>query len=287
LGYLRFNAHAASGNATGVAPGGQVNGNALFIGPSWLDKEHASALVTVDAETNTITLAAKWQVADKIGTWFDVAHAPQNPAAVVLATGTAGADAAVTKTIPAPEAIYGYRFARAAVTVGVVTGTNNDTYSIAYNYRQLDKGESTDGHVQFAKHLLTGTATGVAPAGQVNGNALFMGGINQKVTFVSALVTVDAETDTITTTAKWQGSDDKSTWFDLAHEPQNPAGVALATGTSGSDAAVTKAIPAPPSAYGYRYARCSIVIGVVTGTDNDTYSIAYSYRQVDAGGGRE
>lgn len=93
-----------------------------------------SAKYVVDAETNTITLAAKWQVSDDGSTWVDMANAPGNPAAVVLATGTGGADAAVTKVIPAPEAVAGWRYTRASVVVGVTTGTTSDTYDVSYNY---------------------------------------------------------------------------------------------------------------------------------------------------------
>lgn len=249
--------------------------------------EFPSAVVTVDAETDTLTLTARWQVGNTTSTWFDVANEPQNPAGVALATGTAGADAAVTKVIPAPDAVLGYKFARMALYVGVVTGTDDDTYSIGYSYRHLDNGENTDSHLRFAAHLITGTATGVAPGSQVNGRTLFMGVLDQKVAHLSALATVDAETNTITLSGKWQGSNDGSTWLDLAYAPQNPAVVALATGTAGSDAAVTRVVPAPESAYGYKFARFSIGVGVVTGTTNDTYSIAYSYRQLDPGGHRE
>lgn len=93
-----------------------------------------SAKVTVDAETNTLTIAAGWQVSDDGTTWTTVALAPNNPAAVVLATGTAGADAAVTRVIPAPKAVSGHRFARLTLTNGVATGTTSDTYSCSYNY---------------------------------------------------------------------------------------------------------------------------------------------------------
>jgi hypothetical protein len=91
------------------------------------------ALVTVDAETNTLTLAAKWQGSNDGSTWYDVVQ-PHNPADVVLATGTSGADAAVTKIIEAPAGIYGNRFGRCAVYNGVATGGSADTYSIGYNY---------------------------------------------------------------------------------------------------------------------------------------------------------
>lgn len=133
--------------------------------------------------------------------------------------------------------------------------------------------------LRYNAHKVTGTATGVAPGSQVNGATLFMGSSRRKVQDLSAICVVDAETNTLTLTAKWQGSNDASTWIDIANGSQNAAGVALATGTTGADAAVTKAVPAPDAAHGYRYARCSVVVGVVTGTDSDTYEIGYSYRQ--------
>lgn len=132
---------------------------------------------------------------------------------------------------------------------------------------------------RYNAHLITGTFTGIAPGGQANGRTLFTGGGDgeEKVKSLSALVTVDAETNTITLAAKWQVSNDASTWVDVAHAPNNPAATVLAAGTSGDDAAVTRAVPAPDAVYGYRYARCSLVVGAVTGTDSDTYSIGYSY----------
>lgn len=132
---------------------------------------------------------------------------------------------------------------------------------------------------RFITDVVTGTADGVAAAGQVNGVGLFMGGESKKVTDLSAVVTVDAETNTITFTGKWQGSNDKTTWYDVANTPANTAGTAIATGTSGSDTPVTKAIPAPQGIEGWRYARLSLVIGATTGTTNDTYSIGYVYNQ--------
>jgi hypothetical protein len=287
MGYLRHNAHIASGNVTGVGPGGQAQGNAVFIGQSFKKVDHLSAIVTVDAETDTLTLAGRWQVSNDASTWLTIAHAPQNPAAVVLATGTTGADAAVTKILPAPAAVYGYKFARSTLVVGGTTGTTNDTYSIAYAYRSMDPQEAQDGHLRFAAHIASGNATGVVAGDQVNGATLFVGGADPKVSHLSALVTVDAETNTLTMTGKWQASNDGSTWVDVAHAPQNPAGVALATGTAGADADVVRVLPAPDAVYGYKFARCSVVVGVVTGTTNDTYSIGYSYRQLDPGGGAD
>jgi len=122
-----FNTDVA-GTVKGGAPvsifgpaGGVVNGT-------------LSALVIVDAETNTRTLSAFWQVSEDGSTWYDVAGAPNNPANVVLATGTAGADAAVTEVIPAPAAVYAWSFARCSVVNGVATGGATDTYSIQYKY---------------------------------------------------------------------------------------------------------------------------------------------------------
>lgn len=136
---------------------------------------------------------------------------------------------------------------------------------------------------KFNASIVTGTATGVAPAGQVNGATLFMGSSVKKIKDLSANITVDAETDTLTMAAQWQGSNDASTWFNIAGTPTNPANTVLATATGGADAAVNKVIPAPLAIEGWRYARCSVVVGVVTGTDNDTYSIAYAYNLLGPG----
>ena len=95
-----------------------------------------SATMVVDAETNTLTIAAGWEVSADSVTWQTMALAPNNPAAVVIATGTAGADASVTVNIPAPEAVAGHRFVRATVINGVATGTTADTYTVSYNYIQ-------------------------------------------------------------------------------------------------------------------------------------------------------
>jgi hypothetical protein len=133
---LFYNAHVASGTFNGLTAGQQANGNAVFIGPSSARKaSHLSAIVTVDAETEDITLTAKWQVSNDKSTWLDVANGSQNAAGVALATGTDGADAAVTKAIPAPDCVYGYKFARLSVVTGVKTGTSSDTYEIGYSYR--------------------------------------------------------------------------------------------------------------------------------------------------------
>lgn len=134
---------------------------------------------------------------------------------------------------------------------------------------------------RFIVDVVTGTAAGVTAGSSVAGNSVFMGQDSRKVTDLSAVVTVDAETSTLTFTAKWQGSFDASTWYDIANEPANTAGTAIATGTAGADAAVTKAVPAPQGIEGWKYSRLALVVGVTTGTTNDTYSIGYCYNQHD------
>lgn len=93
-----------------------------------------SAKAALDCETSTLTVYVDWQVSLDNSTWVDVANGSQNAAAVVVATGTAGADATVTKVYPAPSAVYAFPFARIAIRNGVTTGAAVDTYSVTYHY---------------------------------------------------------------------------------------------------------------------------------------------------------
>lgn len=95
-----------------------------------------SAAFTVDAETNTITVEARWEVSNDKSTWLDM-PVQGNTAVTVLATGTAGADAAVTKVIPAPLAVHGWRYCRPVVVNRVVTGNSADTWAIDLHYRKV------------------------------------------------------------------------------------------------------------------------------------------------------
>lgn len=88
---------------------------------------------------------------------------------------------------------------------------------------------------------------------------------------LSALVTALAETDGLELYAEWQVSNDNATW----HVCQ-AATTALATGTAGADTEVSRVIPAPASAYGWKLARMTLRVEVVNGTTDDTYSIAYN-----------
>lgn len=128
------NAQKATGvtGFTGAAPQ-VVNGNALLMAD--VEVNSLSALVYTLADTNTLTLTAAWQVSVDNATWVDAVE-PQNPANVVQSTGTAGADAGITRAITAPRAVYGYRYARVKVTsgVGVGGGAGVDECNISYSY---------------------------------------------------------------------------------------------------------------------------------------------------------
>ena len=122
---------AVTGNLNTLVAGTTTAAGTLPV--ELMEPHSLSAEFLVDAETDTITISGIWQVSDDGSTWVDVK--PENNAAiVVLATGTAGADAAVTVVLSAPPAVYGARFVRAAVRNAVATGAAADTYSIAYRY---------------------------------------------------------------------------------------------------------------------------------------------------------
>lgn len=135
---LKYNAAPSSGNINTNVAGTVVGGNAIFLGNSYKKVAALSALVAVTAATATLTFSAKWQVSNDGSTWVDLANGTQNAAAVVLTTGTA---AIVTKVIPAPDAIYGWQFARIAISNGVATGAAGDLYALGYCYRQLTGAE--------------------------------------------------------------------------------------------------------------------------------------------------
>lgn len=120
-------------NLNGVVAGTTVGGPALRT--SEIETGSLSCRVTVLAETNTLTLTFKWQVSDDATTWVDLAPA-NNAANVVLATGTAGADAAVSRVFGAPEGAVSWNFVRPALVTGVVTGASADTYAFDAHYRQ-------------------------------------------------------------------------------------------------------------------------------------------------------
>lgn len=119
----------------GVVKGTTTGGPTLMM--SMVTTNSLSAVVALDAETDTLTLEAFWQVSNDTTTWYEI-PAYNNAAWVVWATGTAGADATVTKVLPAPDAVYGFRYARAAVRNQVANGLAADTYRIGYNFEKDD-----------------------------------------------------------------------------------------------------------------------------------------------------
>lgn len=135
---VRNNVSSSSGDFNTLVAGSVVAGTAIFMGNIAPKLKSLSAKVAVTAATSTITLAAKWQVSNDNSTWIDVSNGTQNAAAVVLATGTT---TIVTKVIAAPEAAYGWMWARVAVVTGVATGGATDLYAIGYNYRQMSSGD--------------------------------------------------------------------------------------------------------------------------------------------------
>lgn len=128
----------------------------------------------------------------------------------------------------------------------------------------------TGGSGDLTAAPVAGTTTG--------GTALPTSGI--ELGTLSCLCVLLAETNTLTLTAKFQVSDDNSTWYNLAGDAQNPANVLVATGTAGADAAVSVVLPVPPAALGWKYVRAALVNGVATGAAGDTYAFTFRFRFV-------
>lgn len=130
---LQYNIYAVTGNMNTLVAGSVIAGTALNLGDNARVKlKTLSALVSATAATATLTVAGKWQVSNDNSTWVDLSNGSQNAAAVVLTTGTA---TIATKAIPAPDAIFGWKWARFALVTGVATGATADLYSIGYCQR--------------------------------------------------------------------------------------------------------------------------------------------------------
>jgi hypothetical protein len=130
----KFNVSGATGTFNTITAGNAVAGNPVYMGSDVARASNLSALCVLLAETNTLTLTVKWQVSNDNTTFYDCAFSIGNAAATVVGTGTAGADAAVTKVFEAPQAVYGWKYARVAFVVGVATGAAADTYTYGYSY---------------------------------------------------------------------------------------------------------------------------------------------------------
>jgi len=124
----------------------------------------------------------------------------------------------------------------------------------------------------------SGTLTAAPVAGTTTGgDRLATAGIEAGT--LSCLCALLAETNTITLTAKFQVSDDNSTWYNLAGDAQNPANVLVCTGTSGSDTVTNVVLPVPTQALGWKYVRAAVVNGVATGAVGDTYAFTFHFRK--------
>lgn len=129
----RFNAHVTTGNATGVGAGSAVSGSTLFIGRTYQKVRNLAAQVVATAVTTSLTYTARWQGSNDGSTWYTVTNGPQNASGVALTSGT-------QVGIEAAEGVYSYAFGRCQLVVGAATGATQDTYSIGYNYLQMDPG---------------------------------------------------------------------------------------------------------------------------------------------------
>lgn len=132
----RFQRQAAETGNLDANTAGTVTGHSA-ISTTNIAAGTLSCLFVVDAETDTLTIAGSWQVSDDNSTWYDLVPS-NNAATVVLATGTSGADATVSKCLVCPDNALGWKFVRPAVTCGVTTGTVNDTYSMQVRYRRFN-----------------------------------------------------------------------------------------------------------------------------------------------------
>jgi len=128
---LQYNVGATALTIDSIAAGATVAGPTRLMADVKVGT--LAAICVVDAETNTLTLASYWEVSNDASTWV-AAVDENNVVPTVLATGTAGADATVTKAVSAPMAVYGHRYCRCSMLVGGTTGTSSDTATVGYSY---------------------------------------------------------------------------------------------------------------------------------------------------------
>lgn len=124
-----------SGTLNGVVAGTTTAGPTFTVGEAVL--RSISCLATVEAETTSLTMTVIWQVSNDQTTWYTAVDA-NNVTPTVLATGTGGDDAIVTKVIGAPIAVNAWRFCRVAILSAGATGAVTDTYSFRYSYLRPD-----------------------------------------------------------------------------------------------------------------------------------------------------
>ena len=121
----------------------------------------------------------------------------------------------------------------------------------------------------------TNFPTGVSPQ-VLSGTAIVMSAVAPGS--LSANVTLLAQTTSITTFAKWQVSEDNSTWVDVV-PTNNAANVAIATGSGSVDTAVTVCVAANEAVYAHKYARIQLYTGAQNAATGDLGSAKYYYRE--------
>lgn len=134
----RYNVSIATGNFTGATTGATFNGTTLHIGEQQRDITDLAAHVIATITMTNATVKAGWQVSNDGTTFVSAALNPENPVAVVMATGVANG---TTLAVGAPHSVYGYKYARCQLTwTSTTAGTTNDAMSVGYVYRALDAG---------------------------------------------------------------------------------------------------------------------------------------------------
>lgn len=128
---LQNNQQSTALTINGATSGSIVAGPTLLM--SRVGRHTLSAKVVALADTNTLTLTAIWEVSDDASTWTR-AGGPNNVTPTAIATGTAGADTAVTRNIDAWDSVYGKRYARCSALVGGTTGASIDSCTVSYDY---------------------------------------------------------------------------------------------------------------------------------------------------------
>lgn len=127
-------ATATTAFASGAAPK-SINGKTVF--PDFIEGGTLMAHVSVNARTNTTTIAAVWEVS-KDNSTFIPARSWNNPASVVLVTGT-GSDVALEVCLDAPGSVYAWPYARCRLVTGTGTADGtNDKGSVDYYYREVE-----------------------------------------------------------------------------------------------------------------------------------------------------
>jgi hypothetical protein len=128
------------------------------------------------------------------------------------------------------------------------------------------------------KHQVVGIAaetnfpSGSAPQ-VLDGNTIIMARVAPDS--LGCLVTTTPATSTLTIYARWQVSDNSTTWYNCA-QSNNAANVIIATGTVSATSVV---IAAPGCVYAWRYARIELYTGVASSTTGDLGAAFYSYRE--------